>query len=468
VLVLAAGAAIALVAGNAVTANEPVPDTQPAASEVRGGVAGSTVWFCPGLPATVAVGEKRLSLANLDDREADVVVTVVPDDGAPVRRELHVGPAAVESVARADLGPAGALTVESFGARVVVEEGAAGEAGTEMTPCATQSATEWHFAAGTTVRGVQQWLVVLNPYASDAKVDIALRTSDGVRRSDPLQGFDIPRRSRAVIPVHDYAVRNARVAVEVRARSGRVVAAQTLVYSTAAGVPGLASSLGAIVATDHWLFAAAPSSDDLVSWVAIANDGVDDAHVTVQARPQRGDAPDPAVLTVARDGVEWVRLGGCSGDDPCLAVTPGNGYGIDVRADRGVPVVAQTLTRATASAGDGGAATAMGVTQPETRWAFAVSRVPAPSTSTVVALVNPFAGEARASIALVRDGAVETPERLREIVLPPGRRVSVAIPGSGRGGTDAALLIDATGGVVVERMLMGEGDFGLSPGIVRP
>ena len=120
-------------------------------------------------------------------------------------------------------------------------------------PCATTAATDWYFAAGTTVRGVTQWLVLENPFAADARVDVTLRTDAGLQELPSLTGLDVPGRSRVVIPIHDEAVRRGRVSrSQVHATVGRVVASQTIaVHGGAAGAPGVATSIGAVEAGER-------------------------------------------------------------------------------------------------------------------------------------------------------------------------------------------------------------------------
>src|SRR5436190_8331573 len=118
----------------------------------------------------------------------------------------------------------GPLVVEPFTSDVVVSAGL--ETGDTLTavPCASTASTDWYFAAGTTVRGVAQWLVLEDPFAADARVDIVLRTDAGLQELPSLSGLDVPGRSRVVIPIHDQAVRRDRVSVEVHAVVGQVVA----------------------------------------------------------------------------------------------------------------------------------------------------------------------------------------------------------------------------------------------------
>src|SRR5207237_710390 len=203
------------------------------------------------------------------------------------------GASSVMTSRGADLGAAGALTIESFGGRVVVEEGIDGRAGVDIAPCATQGGTQWHFAAGTTPRGVQQWLVIENPFASDAKVDITLRTGGGVRKPELLQSYDVRRRSRSIIAMHDIAVREDRVAVEGDVRTGAVDAGQALGFTSDAGAPGVATTVGAPAASDRWTFAEGATVPGSTTWVAIANVGSDDAQVNVQVLPERGPLNAP-------------------------------------------------------------------------------------------------------------------------------------------------------------------------------
>ena len=174
---------------------------------------------------------------------------------------------------------------------------------------------------------MQQWLVIDNPYASDAKVDVTLRTSSGVRRPDALQGLDIARRSREVIAIHDVAVRQDRVAVAVDAEVGSVVAAQTLVYTTAAGTAGR-RALDRLTGRGDRLDVRRRHrrSRDSTAVVAIANVGGDDAQVDVQATPESSkQALVPTSLTVAQDDVAWVQLGQCgaASSKACINIPAG-------------------------------------------------------------------------------------------------------------------------------------------------
>ncbi len=70
--------------------------------------------------------------------------------------------------------PEPGVLVEVTGSPTVVTHSIIGNGEAAIGPCARDAAPEWHFAAGTTVRGASLWLALFNPFADDAIVDIAL------------------------------------------------------------------------------------------------------------------------------------------------------------------------------------------------------------------------------------------------------------------------------------------------------
>jgi Family of unknown function (DUF5719) len=454
--VLVAGALAAGRASSAPSAADP--NAAPSAAAIS---EPSGVWFCPGLPPTLPRRSGRVTFANIGDTAADVVVTDLPDTGRATQVAIKVAANTVVTRSRDQLGGPGALTAETFGGRVLVEEGIEGAQALETSPCATQTSTHSYFAAGTTPRGVQQWLVIDNPYASDAKVDVTLRTSTGVLRPDAIQALDISRRSRVIIPIHDHAVRKDRVAVEVAASLGSVVAAQTLVYTATAGRPGIALSMGSPVAGTDWSFAGATAEPGSSALVAIVNVGDDDAHVDVQATAARSkQALASASITVAPDDVMWLLLGQCApaatktpaSRTGCVSIPSGVSYSLDVRAEEGVSIVAQTLTRFAAT-DVVGTVTSPGGVEPANDWAFARSRVRG-ERSTSLSLLNPGAVPAVVDVGLVHDGIVDRPGALQNVTIPPGRAVTLVVVGGRRPAThDAALVVSANAPIFAERLI---------------
>ena len=142
---------------------------------------------------------QTLTLSNLGAGAARAVVTVHPDDGGkPVSSVLTIPHASVFTINRSQLATAaGPLVVEPFSPDVVVSAGLESDNRLSTVPCATTAGTDWYFAAGTTVRGVSQWLVLEDPFAADARVDVTLRTDVG------LQKLPFVVRARRTRPVSD-------------------------------------------------------------------------------------------------------------------------------------------------------------------------------------------------------------------------------------------------------------------------
>jgi hypothetical protein len=469
IVVIAALVAAALAAGratNAPTSPAPSPSAAPGAAALG---PSTTAWFCPGLPTALGHRSARVTFANVADATAEVVVTDLADKGAPTQVAFSVRPNSVVTKTRDQLGGPGSLTVESFGGRLLVEEGTTGSRALDLTPCATRTSAHWYFAAGTTPRGVQQWVVIENPYASDAKVDVTLRTSSGVRRPDALQGLDIARRSRVIIAVHDIAVRQDRVAVAIDTEVGSVVAAQSLVYTAAAGTPGVAISLGSPTAGTDWTFAGGLAQPSTNAWVAIANVGGADAQVDVQATGESTKrALAPTIVSVAEDDVAWVQLGHCAAaaGKGCIPIPDGERYSLDVQSEQSVSIVAQVLTRFDDAPDLVGTVTSPGAVAPARSWAFALSRVNG-ERATTLSVFNPEADPAVVSIGLVHDGTVKRPRSLQRVTVPPGREITLTVVGGPRPSTiDAALTIDSTTPIFVERSIVVRDEAVRSVGVV--
>ena len=192
-----------------------------------------------------------------------------------------------------------------------------------------------------------------------------MRTDAGLQLLPALSGVDVPGRSRVVIPIHDNAVRQVRVAVEVHATVGQVVASQTLQFAAASGPPGVATSIGALAPASAWWFTGG-DTPGASEWVAIADVGELDARVNVQAQAGAKAIVRPVALTVPSGGVSLVQIGGCSRSTAtCLEVPSNAGYVLEVQSDAGAPIVAQTLTRFNGDHNSTvGAATSMGSTMP--------------------------------------------------------------------------------------------------------
>jgi len=465
VVALLALVVIAMLAGNASARSSSRANTGAAPA-----IGASGVWFCPGLPASLQHGPGRVTFANLGTDAADITVTDLPDSGNAATTTFTVGAESTVTKTRDSLGPPGSLTVESFGGSVVVEEGIESATANASAPCASSTQTRQFFAAGSTTRGVHQSVVVENPYASDAKINVTLRTSAGVIQPDAYQGYDISRRSRIVIPVDTVAVRQDRVAVEVDATTGSIVATQTLQYTADAGVPGVTVALGAASPSDHWTFPANFVLAGTTTWVAITNVGGDDALVDVQAAPDKNVTVAPAAITVAQDAVTWLQVGHCGAqsgntqsENSCLAVPERLPFVLTARAERGGSIVAQLLIRGRDKTSPVSVDAPLGIVDPARRVAYARSRVTG-VTSTSLSVYNPSSVAAQVSVSLVANGRTNRPKALQSISVGPGRRANIVLPAVQKG-PDAAIVVDADQPVFVARTIVTHNSVAYSAGV---
>ena len=441
----------------------------------------STAWYCPGLPASFPTSDQTITLSNLGSTDAQAAVTIHPDnESAAISRTVSVPHNTVSTFNRGTLAnvstpvsgkspkplPTGPIVVEPFSPSVVVSAGVETDASLAVVPCATTPSTDWEFAAGTTVRGVSQWLVLDDPYSADARVDVTLRTDSGLLLLPALQGIDVPGRSRVVIPIHNHAVRQARVAVEVHASVGQVVAAQTLRFGSDSGRLGVATAFGALAPSSHWWFADGQAVAHSQQWVAVTDLGTIDANVVVQAGIGSKGIVNPVQLTVASGTVSWVQIGGC-GRNPknCLAVPDGTGFDLTVQSDAKVPIVAQTLSRFDDPKTAVGATMSMGSTTAARHWVIPRTRA-LDEESTSISLLNYRVIAAHVDVRVVYDGKVDRPAAVQHLTIPFNSRLVLppGLDGVSRH-ADAAIVISADEPIFAESTIYAKRDATRAPGV---
>jgi len=440
VAVLAAVLAIAVAVGDRDAG--PAPSIAAAgAPTVTGDEARSAAWFCAaGTSDPEGRATETVLVTNLGDDELPAVVTVLPGgDAAPVAREVTVEARSTLAVPVAEIlaTPEPGVIVEVFGGEALVEHQLANGDDVAVGPCASDAGTEWYFAAGTTSRGAQQFLALVNPFDEDASVDVSFVTDTGLAEPERLQGLTVPRRSRVSVPIHDELRRRTLVATSVRARTGRIVAEQTLILDgsdSVGGRSGIAVSLGASAPDNEWHFPWAGAPGNTGQGIALANFGTTSGEVTMSITLEGNATLAEQTVAVPPRTVVLVDLAGRVPEDL--------GASVSIGTTRDLAVVAEQL-----AAGDDGIATALGGSHPVSRWAFA-------NRGRSVALFNPGTDDVEVAL-LGADG-----EERERVVVAAGRRLQVGTGGLGIDG-DAPLVLDASGPVIAVRI----GNVTVSPGV---
>jgi hypothetical protein len=392
-LVLAAVLVAAIVTQNQSSANtaHAVPvalaDTGPA---VPAADALSTSWFCAeGTSTPDGRADETVIIASVADTEVEATVSVMSGGTAPVSRTYKLEPRALQRVHVADLVASAepGIVVEVAGGQAVVshEIKANGDVATE--PCARTASTEWYFAAGTTLRGAQEYIVLFNPFGDDAVVDVTFVTDSGVQQPDGAQAVDVPRRSRVSLAVHDLVPRQRDVAAEVQARSGRVVAERSQLFDGTASEgeiarKGVALSLGAQAPERTWYFANGTRSGSASTVVGVANFGSVQTTAEVSVVLEGDLTLPPQSVHISPNGVAMV--------DVTTGVPADSDYAVVVRArdteEVTRPVVAEMLQWWPDQSASTGVATTMGSTRLAKRW---VVSAPGGSLHGVVTVLDP-------------------------------------------------------------------------------
>jgi hypothetical protein len=431
----------------------------------------SVSWYCAEGTATVGGrADETILVANVGVEDAEAVVTVLTGgDGRAARERVEVPARDQIEVQLADVveepeelgtnatlvGPG--VVVEAFGGQVVVEHIISRDDDLAMGPCSRTASSEWYFAGGTTVRGTEMTLALFNPFGDDAIVDLTYLTDTGVQTPEPAQALVVPRRSRVAVLVHEHVRRQPQVATLVRARTGRVVAEQSVAFDGSEGPPGLTLSLGSTAPGRTWSLPFGATGADRTHTVTAANFSETDTEVEVAVLLDDNETIEPEVVAVAGRSVVTV--------DVAALVPVGSLYAVEVRALGNAPVVVEELLTSVMES-EGGAALDFGIPGPARRWAFAGAGDTGESTAadTVLSVLNPGRDPVTVRLLAYVSGDLDPPGGASEQVVAPGERTSFALSELDIE-PDQVLVVESDGAVFAQRVLLTETGRSLAPGI---
>ncbi|MET0800240.1 MAG: DUF5719 family protein [Actinomycetota bacterium] len=381
-------------------------------------------WLCPhgggkGYEGTVF-------LANPGETEVSTRVTGLTAEGVSETSEVDVPPGGQVEVSVPARDRAASTFVETFGGWVAagwLVRGAGGEPGLGAEPCTPQASRSWFSAGATTGEGETSFLVVMNPFSTDAVLDVAMFATDRapVRDSDLTDLTLSPRRSVA-IRLNDYAQGEEALGVSIAVASGRA-AASTLVVSRDRGIesvvatPAPAARIDLLTSTG-----AGQSSLSVMVPTRVADQGGDAVRApvgqlgsTFAATLRSADPPQPA--------------GGLSDqaqEPESAAVYPvatAGASAVDLVVRDGAPVVAalRTVGVGKDDGSTGGSAT------PASSWIVTPTVAGDPSRPGVLVL-NPGSGDASVTVVSLPTGGAAEGTAAETTITVPGGSVG-AVPG---------------------------------------
>ncbi len=386
-------------------------------------------WFCP--HGGSAGWRGWIVLANPGDRAVRVRATSITSTGAPQVSSFSVGPhrQLYREVPAAE--PGAATQVEYFGGWVGVA--ALTATGADRPAIAAQRCAgaphgEWFLLDAPTARDQTAYVVVMNPFAAAAAVDVVLRTEERIVAPGTLTPLVVPAGRSIGISLNDFVILGfgeRTLAVQVVPKVGRVVVGGLDVS------PGsVRSEIGLPGPQMGWSFAA----KGIGGWtIPSLSPGPVGAELSFVAQSPAGQQllPDLSDVTLEPEGVRTFALD-VEAQEGAL-----------VRSINGQPMVA---TARLAGSGDDGV-TINGAARSYRRWLVLPALPPTGGTAFLV-VSNPGLEAARVTVELLGEAGSVPSEELEAFTLPPGATRVWQLPGDGEG-VPVTAIVRSTGASVV-------------------
>lgn len=242
----------------------------------------STSWFCPGAAAGDGIESASVVIANSGDQEIVASVNFLSD------KEIENETVTVAPRSRIEVDLLRGRTVgvivpvvEIIGSVGTVEQELIYKAGDVTAQCVSQTSSRWFFADGFTAEGSTQRLVLINPYPESAVVNVAYTTNAGRRTPPVLQGLILaPRSARSISLADAGATDEPRIAIDVKAVNGQIVASRMQHY-LGAGRLGYSTGLGVPAALGEWWFTSGRTGENVTEELVVFNPSDSLAQVNV-------------------------------------------------------------------------------------------------------------------------------------------------------------------------------------------
>ncbi len=427
----------------------PRPPEAASAGAVRSGA-----WFCPH-GGGAKEWKTTLYLANPGNEDVSARVTPISARHPGASSDIVVPAQATIAVSVPAKGREASAYVEYFGGWIGaawVAQGGGGEIGVGAEPCAPAAAQTWFASDGTTEQGQDAYLVVMNPFASDAVFDVVLLTQKRAPiRNSKLTEIVLHAGRSIAFRLNAFAEGEPAVGAEVDVSLGRV-AVSSLGISRDGGIRSVIGTTG--LTTRAFLPAGAGSGQ---SSLALMVPGEQQLHFGASLLTH-GSATAAGGLTDATQGATSAHA---------YPVTTSGGSMIDVVAQGSVPFAA---SQRAVGVGNDDAATG-GAAAPAADWLVLPAIAGEPSKPGIV-IAAPGAAAVTVTLHALASEGDSAPADLT-ITIPAGSVTQVpasfldAVPTS-------AIEIRCVGGGVVPMAastslgVKGLSTYALSMGIVVP
>ncbi|MEP6759363.1 MAG: hypothetical protein ABJB55_09225 [Actinomycetota bacterium] len=288
--------ALAALAVAGATAAESLGPATPLAG--TSGSAVSSVWLCPHGGGRGWTG--TIEIANPGDGAVQARLYSLGDGARVVAGQVEVPPRATVSRDVPAGVRAAATEVQIFGGWAgvgwIVRAGGS-EAGMGAEPCTSEPGSHWTVVDGATTKQSHSYLVVMNPFATDAVIDVALFLAGRPPVRD-TKWTDLPILAghAVALDLGTRALGEAIVGADVTATRGRIVVGSLVVGSNGS----VRSSIAAPGYASRWILPVAGGSGaGTVSLLVPGDLGIRFGGTLLQSQE---DAQTAGNLTVVRQG----------------------------------------------------------------------------------------------------------------------------------------------------------------------
>lgn len=331
--------------------------------------------------------------------------------------------------------------------------------------CSKTASTHWYFAEGSSSLGVDERIVIYNPFPDEAVVGVSLFTPEGQQGNANLaDGVAVPAGETTVIELNRFIQQQRAVAAAVVANRGRVIVWRAMEDDSEERPAGVQMTLGAASPSTQWYFPEGAVDANTDVRVSLFNPTQEEAvaSVALPSGRQTVQPPELVEVVVPPETLQRVVLRNfVGGPDRNLG-----GAGVVVRTTSGELIAERTISYDSEVVT--GTSSEIGAARTSAEWHLGPA-VAEPERDNVV-LLNPGAAPVNVSLSLLSETEdALRPGDLQDLRLRPGTQTRVSVARWTEGKT-YAVRVEADGEVVAERMAVQDGDAASVMGVplVRP
>jgi hypothetical protein len=365
--------------------------------------------------------EEWISIQNPGDINADVTITYMFPGGGTQKQAVTVGPHSRSTVdVNTAVGPYKDVSARVSSPRqpIVVErpmyfnyqnkwDGGSIESGV------AEPSKTWYLAEGTTQSGFDEWISLMNPGATAAKVNVTYMFQGGQTQK---QEKILPPTSRETILVNKVVGPNRDVSAKVEA-SSPIIAERPMYFNYHGVWTGGDTQVGATAPATDWFFAEGTTRNNKYDgqfdeWISIQNPGDIDTNVEFTYMFP-GGGTKKAARVVPAHARETVNVNQAVGEN----------QDVSVRVSSKQPIVAERPMYFNYHNAWTGGTVVLGCQQSGKTWYFAEGTT-RQGFDEWLTLQNPGGAAASATITFMfGDGSTQK----KTVVLPPNSRTTVGV-----------------------------------------